>query len=124
MLWELRTGQFRIFCKTSKFQFSKQTHNIIHLKRSWQRPVPRHETLHKNMKKVMFLLAVGVMCLTGCAQKKGRVWRIVHFTSCRRDCAHPFSSPADCVGQKLPLAYHQPRDKRHRQKNMAMETIN
>ena len=33
--------------------------------------MPRHETLHKNMKKVMFLLAVGVMCLTACAQKKG-----------------------------------------------------
>ncbi len=71
-----RCGSHRIWCCSllllpDKFQFSKQTHNIIHLKRSWQRPVPRHETLHKNMKKVMFLLAVGVMCLTACAQKKG-----------------------------------------------------
>ena len=29
------------------------------------------DNIIRNMKKVMFLLAVGVMCLTACAQKKG-----------------------------------------------------
>ena len=33
MLWELRTGQFRIFCMTSKFQFIEQmtSLNLIHI---------------------------------------------------------------------------------------------
>ena len=52
-------------CQTDKSIF------IVSLKRSWQRPEHRLETLQENMKKVMFLLVVGVMCLTACAQKKG-----------------------------------------------------
>ncbi len=51
------------------------------------------------------------------------VWGVAHLPSRHRHRAHPFSCPADSIGQKLSPAHHHSYHQCHRQKDLALEIV-